>query len=403
MSSQEPDNAPARASLLNDPKARGLFYQALLIAILVFIGYEIVTNTVANLERQNIASGTGFLSNTAGFGIIQALVEYTEESSYGRAIYVGFLNTLLVAVIGIFIATILGFVIGIARLSNNWVINRLAYCYVELIRNVPLLLQIFFWYFAVLRAVPGKREKWSFFFDTFHLNIAGLRGPRPVFEDGSGIIGIALLIAIVGCVLVSRWAHKRQDETGQQFPVFWTCIGMLVGLPLIAYFVSGMPVHFDYPVFVDTGPRLRQGFQLGTGFNLIPEFLALTLALAIYTASFIAEIVRAGIQAVSHGQTEASHALGLRQGPTLRLVIIPQAMRVIIPPLTSQYLNLTKNSSLAVAIAFPDLVSVGGTVLNQTGQAVEIIAIWMIVYLSLSLGTSAFMNWYNQRMALVER
>lgn len=403
MSSQEPDSAPARASLLNDPKARGLFYQALLIAILVFIGYEIVTNTIANLERQNIASGTGFLGNTAGFGIIQALVDYNETSSYGRAIFVGFLNTLLVAVIGIFIATILGFVIGIARLSNNWVINRLAYCYVELIRNVPLLLQIFFWYFAVLRAVPGKREKWSFLFDNFHLNIAGLRGPKPVFEDGSGLIGIALLIAIVGCIVVSRWARKRQEATGQQFPVFWTCIGMLLGLPLIAYLIAGQPVHLDHPVFVDTGPKLRQGFQLGTGFNLIPEFLALTLALAIYTASFIAEIVRAGIQAVSHGQTEAAHALGLRQGPTLRLVIIPQAMRVIIPPLTSQYLNLTKNSSLAVAIAFPDLVSVGGTVLNQTGQAVEIIAIWMIVYLSLSLGTSAFMNWYNQRMALVER
>ncbi|MGS4883787.1 amino acid ABC transporter permease [Roseibium sp. MB-4] len=399
---QDSAGAPARASLVNDPKVRGLFYQALLIAALVFFGYFIVTNTVANLERQNIASGWGFVENTAGFGIIQSLVPYAETSTYGQAIFVGFLNTLMVAVVGIFFATFIGFVVGIARLSNNWVINQIAYWYVELVRNVPLLLQIFFWYFAVLRAVPGKREKWSLF-DTFHLNIAGLRMPKPIWEDGSGFIGIALIIGIVASVVVSRWARKRQDETGQQFPVFWTALGLIIGLPVITYFVTGMPMYLEHPNFVETGPILRRGFELGVGFNLIPEFLALTTALAIYTAAFIAEIVRAGIQAVSHGQTEASHALGLRNGPTLRLVVIPQAMRVIIPPLTSQYLNLTKNSSLAVAIAFPDLVSVGGTVLNQTGQAIEIIAIWMAVYLSLSLITSAFMNWYNQRMALVER
>ncbi|WP_299470703.1 amino acid ABC transporter permease [uncultured Roseibium sp.] len=404
MSVMEQDSAgaPARASLMNDPKVRGYFYQVLLVVLLLTFGYIIVTNTVANLERQNIASGWGFLGNTAGFGIIQSLASYSETSSYGQAIFVGFLNTLLVAVVGIFCATIVGFVVGIARLSNNWVISRLAYCYVELIRNVPLLLQIFFWYFAVLRAVPGKREKWSLF-DTFHLNIAGLRGPKPIWEPGAEFIGYALIIAIIATVAVSRWARKRQEETGQQFPMFWTAVGLIVGLPVITYFITGMPMQLEHPNFVETGPRLRQGFELGVGMNLIPEFLALTAALAIYTAAFIAEIVRAGIQAVSHGQTEAAHALGIRQGPTLRLVIIPQAMRVIIPPLTSQYLNLTKNSSLAVAIAFPDLVSVGGTVLNQTGQAIEIIGIWMAVYLSLSLLTSAFMNWYNQRMALVER
>ncbi|QDG77502.1 amino acid ABC transporter permease [Labrenzia sp. PHM005] len=400
---QDSAGAPARASLVNDPKVRGLFYQVLLIGTLVLFGYFIVTNTIANLERQNIASGWGFLENTAGFGIIQSLVSYSETSSYGQAVFVGFLNTLLVAVVGIFFATIIGFVVGIARLSNNWVISRIAYCYVELVRNIPLLLQIFFWYFAVLRAVPGKREKWSFFFDTFHLNIAGLRMPRPIWEPGSGWIGVALIVGIVASVVVSKWAHKRQDETGQQFPVFWTGLGLIIGLPVLTYLVTGMPMYLEHPNFIETGPILRRGFELGVGFNLIPEFLALTAALAIYTAAFIAEIVRAGIQAVSHGQTEASHALGLRNAPTLRLVVIPQAMRVIIPPLTSQYLNLTKNSSLAVAIAFPDLVSVGGTVLNQTGQAIEIIAIWMAVYLSLSLITSAFMNWYNQRMALVER
>lgn len=399
---QESAGAPARASLLNDPKVRGLFYQFLLVFGLFVLGYFIVSNTLANLERQNIASGWGFLQNTAGFGIIQALTSYSETSSYGQAIIVGFLNTLMVAVIGIFLATMLGFVAGIARLSDNWVINKIAYWYIELVRNVPLLLQIFFWYFAVLRAMPDKRSKWSLF-DTFHINIAGLRGPRPVFEPGAEAIGYALLIGIVATVFVSRWARKRQEATGQQFPIFLTALGLIIGLPFIAYLVTGMPMHFDQAVFVDTGPRMRQGFQLGTGFNVIPEFLALTLALSIYTASFIAEIVRAGIQAVSHGQTEAARALGLRSAPTLRLVIVPQAMRVIIPPLTSQYLNLTKNSSLAVAIAFPDLVSVGGTVLNQTGQAIEIIAIWMLVYLTLSLATSAFMNWYNQRMALVER
>ncbi|ASP32644.1 amino acid ABC transporter permease [Labrenzia sp. VG12] len=404
MSVMEQDSAgaPARASLLNDPKVRGLFYQVLLIAALVFFGYFIVTNTIANLERQNIASGWGFLENTAGFGIIQSMVPYSETSSYGTALVVGLFNTILVAVVGIFFATIIGFVVGIARLSNNWVISRIAYCYVELVRNVPLLLQIFFWYFAVLRAVPGKREKWSLF-DTVHLNIGGLRLPKPIWEPGSFMIGIALVVAIVASIVISKWAHKRQDATGQQFPMFWTAVGLIIGLPLLAYLVMGMPMHLEHPVFVDTGPRIRQGFELNVGINIIPEFLALTAALAIYTAAFIAEIVRAGIQAVSHGQTEAAHALGLRNGPTLRLVVIPQAMRVIIPPLTSQYLNLTKNSSLAVAIAFPDLVSVGGTVLNQTGQAIEIIGIWMAVYLSLSLLTSAFMNWYNQRMALVER
>lgn len=400
---QHPAGQPARASLLNDPKVRGLFYQILLVTALVLLGYFIVTNTLANLARQNIASGWDFLSTTAGFSIIQAMAPYSETSSYGKALFVGFLNTLLVAVIGIFFATIIGFIVGVARLSNNWVISRLAYCYIELLRNIPLLLQIFFWYFAVLRAVPNKREKWSFFFDSFHLNIAGLRGPKPVFAPGSEFIGYALIIGLIATIVVARWARKRQEATGQQFPTFWAGVGLIIGLPVLAYLVSGMPISLDFPVFLETGPKLQRGFQLGTGFNVIPEFLALTAALALYTATFIAEIVRAGIQAVSHGQTEAAHALGLRSGPTLRLVVIPQAMRVIIPPLTSQYLNLTKNSSLAVAIAFPDLVSVGGTVLNQTGQAIEIIGIWMVVYLSLSLITSAFMNWYNQRMALVER
>ncbi|WP_439528622.1 amino acid ABC transporter permease [Pannonibacter sp.] len=392
----------ARVSLVNDPRARGIFFQVLLLAMIVFAGWTIVNNTISNLQRQNIASGFGFLDRNAGFGTSQSLIAYTEASTYGDAIVVGFLNTLLVAVIGIILATLLGFVIGVARLSKNWVIGKLAYWYVEILRNVPLLLQIFFWYFAVLRAVPDKRSKWSLF-DTFHLNVAGLWMPEPIYAPGAGIVGFALIGAIVASLGIGRWSRKRQEATGQQFPVFLTAIGLIIGLPVIAFLATGMPITLEHPVFVETGPLLRQGFTLGTGMTLIPEFLALTLALTIYTSAFIAEIVRAGIQAVSHGQTEAASALGLRASPTLRLVIVPQAMRVIIPPLTSQYLNLTKNSSLAVAVGFPDLVSMGGTVLNQTGQAIEVIAIWMLVYLSLSLITSAFMNWYNQKMALVER
>jgi general L-amino acid transport system permease protein len=301
---------------------------------------------------------------------------------------------LLVAFIGIILATILGFIIGIARLSPNWVISRIAYVYIEIVRNIPLLLQIFFWYFAVLRAVPNPRNSIELPGDIF-VNNRGVFAPRPIFESGSGLAGIALLVAIAAIFFIKQWAHKRQEATGEQFPVFWTAVGLIIGLPLLGLIVTGFPIGVDYPAL--------KGFNFVGGIKVTPEFMSLLLALSIYTASFIAEIVRAGILAVSHGQTEASHALGLRQGPTLRLVIIPQAMRVIIPPLTSQYLNLTKNSSLAVAIAYPDLVSVGGTILNQTGQAIEIIGIWMVVYLSLSLLTSAFMNWYNQRMALVER
>lgn len=384
----------AKASIFYDPKIRGLFFQLLLVGVIVFFGYQIISNTAANLQRQNIASGFQFLNTTAGFGIISSLIEYSEESSYGTGLLVGFLNTLLVAFIGVFLATILGFIIGIARLSPNWVISRIAYVYIEIVRNIPLLLQIFFWYFAVLRAVPNPKNSVEFPGDIF-LNNRGIFAPKPLFEPGSNVAVIALIVAIVATFVIRNWARKRQEATGQQFPVLWTAIGLIVLMPLIALIGTGFPIGVEYPEL--------KGFNFVGGLKITPEFMALLLALSIYTAAFIAEIVRAGILAVSHGQTEASHALGLRNGPTLRLVIIPQAMRVIIPPLTSQYLNLTKNSSLAVAIAYPDLVSVGGTILNQTGQAIEIIGIWMVVYLSLSLITSAFMNWYNQRMALVER
>jgi general L-amino acid transport system permease protein len=385
----------AKVALVNDPRVRSLFSQALLIAVVGWLVYEMVSNTITNLERQNIASGFGFLNTTAGFGIIQTLVPYAEDSSYGQAFLVSLLNTILIAAIGIVLTTMLGFLIGIMRLSKNWVIRSIATVYIEVIRNIPLLLQIFFWYFAVLRSVPSPRDS-VVLLDSFFVNNRGMYFPKPVFAEGSWVIGVAFVVGVVASIAVRIWARKRQEATGEQFPIFLTAVGLIIGLPLVAFLASGMPATLSYPEL--------KGFNFVGGMVIIPEFSSLLLALVIYTASFIAEIVRAGILAVSHGQTEAAYSLGLRPGHTLRLVVIPQAMRVIIPPLTSQYLNLTKNSSLAVAIAYPDLVSVfAGTVLNQTGQAVEILGMTMAVYLTLSIITSIFMNWYNARMALVER
>ncbi len=379
----------------NDPKIRSIFFQAVLLIAVVGFGMYIFGNTSANLEKQGIATGFRFMGTTAGFGIITHLIDYTEASSYGRAFAVGFLNTMLVAFTGIIAATIIGVFIGIARLSKNWLISHLAMVYIELFRNIPLLLQIFFWYFAVLRALPQPKNSVNFM-DGVFINNRGIYLPSAIYEEGFSLVLWVLFIAIVAVIFMARWAHKRQEATGQQFHTFYVAIAILVGLPLLALTVTGFPLSWEIPAL--------KGFNFKGGTVIIPEFVALWLSLSVYTASFIAEIVRAGIQAVSHGQTEASNALGLKAGPTLRLVILPQALRVIIPPLSSQFLNLTKNSSLATAIAYPEMVSVfTGTVLNQTGQAVEIISMTMAVYLSISLGISAFMNWYNARMALVER
>jgi len=386
---------PAKPPIWNDPVYRALFFQVLVLGGVFALGYTLVSNTLSNLERQGIASGFGFMETTAGFSILMSLIEYSEEDSYFRAFVVSLLNTLLVAGIGIFFATILGFLVGVARLSSNWLISRMAAIYIETLRNIPLLLQIFFWYFGVLRNLPGPRDSVNLF-DTFFLNIRGLYSPSPIFEEGFSLIPWAFVIGVVIVFFMARWAHKRQEETGQQFHTVYVSIGILIGLPAVAAILTGFPLSWEYPEL--------KGFNFKGGFTLIPELVSLTLALALYTASFIAEIVRAGIMAVSHGQTEASYALGIKPNITLRMVIIPQALRVIIPPLTSQYLNLTKNSSLAAAIAYPDLVLVfAGTVLMQTGQAVEVIAITMSVYLTISLVISAFMNWYNKKMALVER
>ena len=389
------DSAP-KVSLWNDPKARSLIIQTVtIILVFSFIGW-IAHNTATNLEKQGIASGFGFLDTTAGFAINQTLIEYSEESSYGRAFWVGLLNTLLVAGLGIFFATIIGFIMGVARLSNNWLISKIAAVYIEVFRNIPLLVQMLFWYSGVLATLPSPKNSMEIVTGSVFLNNRGFFVPTPLPEAGFSLVYWALLIGVVGTIFVGRWAHKRQEATGQQFPIFYTGLGLIVGLPVLTFLAIGMPIGFEYP-------ELGR-FNLRGGTVLIPELVAATLSLSIYTGSFIAENVRAGIMAVSHGQTEAAHALGLRNGPTLRLVVIPQAMRVIIPPLTSQYLNLTKNSSLGMAIAYQELVAVfAGIVLNQTGQAVEVLLITMLVYLGISLTISMFMNWYNSVMALKER
>lgn len=385
----------AKASFLYRPEVRQVIYQLILIVALGLAVWEIVGNVVENLRRQNIASGFGFWDRTAGFDISQTLIAYSNTSSYGEAFWVGLTNTLLVAALGIVFAAVLGFIIGIARLSSNWVVARLATVYVEAIRNVPLLLQLMFWYFAVLKNLPGPRQSLALPAGA-SLNVRGLYLPAPVPQDGFGVVALAFLIGIVASIAVYLWARRRQMATGEQFPILWTSLGLIFGLPLVAYLLTGMPLAFEYPEL--------KGFNFQGGIVIQPEFMALLLGLSIYTASFIAEIVRAGILGVSRGQKEAARAIGLSNGQMLRLVVIPQAARIIIPPLTSQFLNLTKNSSLAVAIGYPDFVSVfTGTVLNQTGQAVEVILLTMAVYLTLSLLTSAFMNWFNTRMALVER
>jgi general L-amino acid transport system permease protein len=378
-----------------DARYRAIFFQIALLVLVVGFGAFIFHNTYRNLETRGIASGFAFLGTTAGFDIIMHLVPYSREASYGQALLVGLLNTLVVAAIGVVLATFVGFTVGVARLSRNWLISRVAMVYIEVLRNIPLLLHIIFWYLLLGKSTPNPRQSHNLW-DLFFLSNRGLYMPAPVPESGFGVVPAAFVLGIAGAVFLARWARKRQEATGRQFPVIWASLGLILGLPILALLLAGIPFHWDYPHL--------QGFNFEGGMVLIPEFVALAFALTIYTGAFIAENVRAGIMAVSHGQTEASYALGLRPGPTLRLVIIPQAMRVIIPPLTSQYLNLTKNSSLATAIAYPDLVAVfAGTVLNQTGQAIECIAITMAVYLTTSLSTSLFMNWFNRKMALTER
>jgi general L-amino acid transport system permease protein len=369
----------------------GFALQILFVAALAWIAYEIVANARANLEAQRITSGFGFMANTAGFDVSQNLIPYSGSDTYTRVFFVGLLNTLLVAVIGIFFATIIGFLVGLGRLSPNWLLSRVAGAYVELIRNLPLLFQILFWYLAVLATLPNPRQSISLF-GSFFLSNRGFVIPKPVPHDGLTAFVIALAIAIAASLLLRGHARRLLFQSGRLLTIWPYVLGLLVGLPLIAVLLFGKPVTFEMPEL--------KGFNFSGGSRVIPEFVALTLALSTYTAAFIAEIVRAGIQSVHKGQMEAGSSLGLSRGSTLRLIVVPQALRVILPPLTNQYLNLTKNSSLAVAIGYPDLFSVfAGTTLSQTGQAIEIIAITMGVYLLISLVTSAIMSFYGWRLS----
>jgi general L-amino acid transport system permease protein len=368
----------------------GFALQILFVAALVWIGYEIVANARANLQAQRITSGFGFLNQTAGFDVSQSLIPYSGSDTYTRVFLVGLLNTLLVSIIGIFFATVIGFLVALGRLSPNWLLSRISGGYVELIRNLPLLFQILFWYLAVLSALPNPRQSISLF-GSFFLSNRGFVVPKPIAQAGLEPFALAILVAIVASLLLQRYARRQLFESGRLIKIWPYVVGLLIGLPLLTALLFGLPVTFEVPEL--------KGFNFSGGSRIIPEFVALTVALSTYTAAFIAEIVRAGIQSVHKGQMEAGSSLGLQRGSVLRLIVVPQAMRVILPPLTNQYLNLTKNSSLAVAIGYPDLFSVfAGTTLSQTGQAIEIIAITMGVYLLISLVTSAIMSFYGWRL-----
>lgn len=378
----------------HDPAKRALVYQAVALALVFLIGYYIFSNTQANLRRQSIATGFGFLSREAGFEIGEPVISYSAADSYARALAVGLLNTLKVSVIGIVLTLLLGLIFGIARLSGNWLVSKIAIGYIEVLQNIPVLLQLFFWYGLFHNALPPPRLSLHPLPGIF-INNRGFYFPLPEANPAYERMAPALIVACAICYFLSRWAKARQDRTGHAFPIIASSLGIIAGLPGLTWLVSGAPTGIDVPRLV--------GFNFEGGFSFSPEFGALLFGLVLYTSAFVAEIVRAGIQAVSRGQTEAAMSIGLRPKLVLTLVVLPQALRVIIPPLTSQMLNLTKNSSLAVAIGYPDFVAVANTTINQTGQAIEGVALIMVVYLMISLVTSAFMNWYNKKTALVER
>ena len=379
--------------LITNERTRGYVIQIVLMVSLIAIILFFVINAINNLEKVGLASGYGFLSDTASFDINQRLIDYSSTSTYGRAIMVGGLNTILIAFLGIITATLIGFVCGVLRLSDNFLIRTTIGAYVEFVRNVPVLLQIIFWW-VILLTLPKVKESMSFL-ETVFLNNRGVTFPSPVMGEGSGFVIIALLISILTSYFYCRWNNKRFENTGDRKSVFGLVIGLIFIIPLSMYFLLGSPIGLDIPE--------RGRFNLNGGINITPELFALWIALSTYTAAFISEIVRAGILSVSKGQIEAAKALGLPRKLIMKEIILPQALRVIIPPLTSQYLNLTKNSSLAVAIGYQDIVSIGDTVLNQSGHALEVVSIFMFFYLSLSLITSLFMNWYNKKIELVER
>ncbi len=382
------------SSIFTNPTVRSIVIQVSLILALVVFAWWIIDNTARNLTEANIASGFGFLSSRAGFDIAITPIPYTSNETYGEALIIGVLNTLIISAAGIALATILGFVVGIGRLSGNFLIRMLSTVYVEIFRNIPPLLVILFWYFGVLSVLSGPRGLEENAFGVYLTN-RGLQVPSVIFGALAWASLAAFVVGIVAAVVIARRNKKHQLATGERRPFLWTALALIVGLPILVFLVTGLPAALEFP----TANR----FNLAGGLQIRPEFIALWLALSIYTGAFIAEIVRAGIMSVSKGQNEAASALGLRRGQALRLVVVPQAFRVIIPPLTSQYLNLTKNSSLGLAVGYPELVAVGSTVLNQSGQSIEVVCIWMAIYLTISLSVSVFMNWFNAKMSLVER
>ena len=386
--------APARPVPWRDPKIRGIAYQVAFVAAVVGFGAFLVYNTMANIGRQNIATGFGFLHREAAFGIGESLIAYSPADTYARAFLVGLINTLYVAALGIVLATILGTLMGLARLSSNWLVRKLAQVYVETFRNIPLALQLFFWWGLLNKMAPGPRDAWQILPDVFISN-RGIVFPVAVASPAYKWVGLAFVVGIALAVAFARWARRRQAKTGRQLPAGWVGFGLAVGLPVAVFLAAGAPLALDRPAL--------RGFNFGGGGVASPEFSALLIGLVIYAGTFIAEIVRAGILAVSWGQSEAAMALGLRSGQRMRLVVLPQALRVILPPITSQYLGIIKNSSLAVLIGYPDLVSIANTTMNQTGQAIEGITMIMAVYLFISLVISAAMNLYNRSVALVER
>ena len=389
------DRAPEAGFSLYDPKLRGIVYQTVMVVVLVALVWTASGYAVANMARLHIPLNFDFWHQTAGFEINQTLVPYSALSTYGVAFWVGLWNTILVAAVGVVLATVIGFVIAVLRLSPNWIVAKLATVYVELFRNIPLLLQLIFWYTVVLKSLPAPKQSISVFGAVF-LNTRGIIVPSPVFDSGAGAVGWALLAGLALAAVFAVYAGRRQAASGQQLPVLWISLALVVGLPLVVYLALGMPIGLQRPVL--------RGFNFIGGRQVFPEFAALLLGLSIYTGAFISEIVRAGIMAVGRGQHEAASALGIRPNVTMRRVVIPQAMRVIVPPLTNQYLNLVKNSSLAVFIGYPDLVQVfAGTVLNQTGAAIQCMALTGAIYLAISLALSTIMNVYNRRVALVER
>lgn len=384
---------PTQGSFIYDQWFRSIVYQVLLAVGLAYVGWTLFSNVIENLDRQGIATGWDFLWTSSGFDIGESVIEYDAGDSYGRALFVGFLNTVRVAFLGIIFATILGVFMGVARVSKNWLLSNIASWFVEIGRNVPVVLHVIFWG-TIIHLLPQPRDAMVPFEGAFIMN-RGIVMPFPVYNDVYPWVGLGLIVGIIGVVLLNKWAQAKRERTGHYIHTLWPGLGILIGCPLIVWLAFGAPLVWDVPAL--------KGFNFKGGLQLSPEFVALLVGITVYTASFIAEIVRSGIQSVPGGQVEAAGAVGLRQGFIMRYVVIPQALRVIVPPTASQYLSLTKNSSLGVLIGYPDLVNIGNTTLNQTGQAVEAITIMMLVYLGISIVISLFMNFYNRIVAIKER